>query len=260
MGKRVSGRGAVQWAAPCTNPVSRADARGGMMQELSTSSTYRSRRRSHRQRPRLLLVGGETAFKDNASAKLLSGSHFTVIARSSSLLEAIACLDSKAIDLVLLSREFREEELNLFTFDARRRGFAGLILHAADAPCSTPDIEPKQQLPIQVGDFFIETSSRRIWIRGTEAQCRPMEFELLQFLCRHPEELLSHQTLVETLWGNPATSRQMLRGLIRDVRAKIETTANPRYIVTHRKFGYRFISSPTPAQGRRKPLPSSEGN
>jgi hypothetical protein len=66
-----------------------------MMQEDSTIRTYRSRGPSRQQAPRLLLVGGETAFKDKASAKLLSGRRFTVMAKSSSLLEAIACLDSK---------------------------------------------------------------------------------------------------------------------------------------------------------------------
>jgi len=237
---------AIQRAAPIPSPVIRAGARGGMMQELSETSTYRSHRPSRQQQPRLLLVGGDIAFKDEASVRLLQGRHFTVLARTSSLLEAIACLESKAIDLILLSREFREEEVNLFTFDARRRGFAGLILQAADSTSNAPENEPTESRSIQVGDFFLEASSRRVWIRGTEMPCRPMEFELLQFLCKHPEELLSHQTLLEILWGNPKTSRQMLRGLIRDVRAKVETTANPRYIVTHREFGYRFIPSPAP--------------
>jgi DNA-binding winged helix-turn-helix (wHTH) protein len=230
-----------------------------MMQEDLTGRTDRSRRPSRPQPPRLSLVGGETAFKDRASARLLSGRRFTVMARSSSLPEALACLDSRGIDLVLLSPEYCEEELNLFTFDARRRGFAGLILHAADAPENIVRVKPKDHLPIQIGDFFIETSSRRVWIRGIEVQCRPMEFQLLQFLCMHPEELLSHQTLFKTLWGKSPTSRPPLRGLIRDVRAKVETTKNPLYIITLREFGYRFIPSPDAFVKRRNLVLSGEG-
>jgi DNA-binding response OmpR family regulator len=71
-----------------------------------------------------------------------------------------------------------------------------------------------------------------------------MEFELLKFLSLHSEELLSYQVLLRSLWGDAAASSDSLRGLIRAVRLKIETTPEPRYIVTHRQFGYRFNPSP----------------
>ena len=217
------------------------------MQAKQNTRTYEAFRRHRRAgQVNLLLIGSEDAFKNQASKRLIQGAHLSVVARSSSLLEAIACLESKAIDLVVLSREYREEELKLFTFDARRRGFAGLILQPADMPGPAPGVKEEDDQPIQVGDFFIETSARRVWIRGSETQCKPKEFELLRFLCRHPDELLSYRALLEKLWGDPAASRQNLRGLIRDVRARIETTENPRYILTHRQFGYRFVPSPNP--------------
>jgi hypothetical protein len=50
------------------------------------------------------------------------------------LLEGLFCLEFEAIDVVLLSREFREEEASLFAFDAQRLGFTGLILHVAFLP------------------------------------------------------------------------------------------------------------------------------
>ena len=205
-------------------------------------------RRPHRQQMNLLLVGSEDAFKNDIAERLFEGERFRVVARSSALLEALACLESGAIDLVLLSREYREEEVGLFASDARRRGFAGLILRTTDAAGRVPGIEPQDTGPIQIGDFFIEVASHRVWIRGVETQCRPLEFELLRFLCTHPDVLLSQGTLLELLWGNPATSPHSLRVLIRAVRAKIETTTPPRYIGTLRKFGYRFIPSRQPMQ------------
>jgi two-component system, NarL family, nitrate/nitrite response regulator NarL len=57
-----------------------------------------------------------------------------IAGRSTTLLEGLFCLESEAIDVVLLSREFREEEASLFTFDAQRLGFTGLILHVAFFP------------------------------------------------------------------------------------------------------------------------------
>jgi DNA-binding winged helix-turn-helix (wHTH) protein len=217
------------------------------MKAQQTKHGYGASGRSRRSQPmNLLLVGSEEVSKRDDVERMCQSDRFEVLARSSSLLEALACLDSRAIDLVLLSREYRFEELTLFALDARRRGFAGLIWHTVDAPETTAVVEPQDNSPIQAGDFFIEIVSHRVWIRGVETQCSPMEFKLLKFLCRHPEELLSHRTLLESLWGNPKNSAHNLRILICGLRAKVETTASPRYIVSLRSFGYRFIPSPQP--------------
>lgn len=67
--------------------------------------------------------------RECVTRRIFSGRQFRIAGRSTTLLDALACLESSAIDMVLLSHEFREEELSLFTFDAHRRGYAGLILH-----------------------------------------------------------------------------------------------------------------------------------
>jgi DNA-binding NarL/FixJ family response regulator len=53
------------------------------------------------------------------------------------LLEALAHLPSTGVDLVLLGSEFSEEERVLFLLEARRRGFAGPILHVVEVPLRT---------------------------------------------------------------------------------------------------------------------------
>jgi len=95
--------------------------------------------------------------------------------------------------------------------------------HSAYNRCSgqVPGIEPQDPGLIQIGNFFIEVASHRAWIRGVEAQCRPQEFELLRFLCKHPEELLSHSSLLESLWGDPQ-ALGTLSGFLSAVRAKNE--------------------------------------
>jgi DNA-binding CsgD family transcriptional regulator len=80
---------------------------------------------------RLLLIGSEDAFKSDMTRRVFGGHPFRIAARSTTLLGALGRLESRAIDLVLLSREFSTEELSLFAFDAHRRGFAGLILQVA---------------------------------------------------------------------------------------------------------------------------------
>lgn len=202
-------------------------------------------RRGHRMN--LLLVGSEVAFKSEAAKRFLDGLHLHVVARASTLSEAAACLESGTIDLFLLSSEFREERLSLFANDARCRGFSGLILRSADMPQLLSEAELQEMNTMHIGDFVIDASSHQVWVRGIEISCTPKEFELLRFFCRNPERPISHKTLLQALWGNSTASPHILRVLVRAVRAKIETSMRPRYIVTKRQFGYRFIPSPQPS-------------
>jgi len=105
------------------------------MQAQRTKHTYgESKLNRDGQQSKLLLVGSEHVFKRDVTHRIFSGHQFRIAGRATTLLDALARLESETIDLVLLSCEFREEELSLFVFDARRRGFAGLILHVASAP------------------------------------------------------------------------------------------------------------------------------
>jgi DNA-binding response OmpR family regulator len=202
-------------------------------------------REEHRGRQvNLLLVGSNDAFKSDVLARVLDGDHFQVIARSSALLDALACLESGAVDVVLLSNEYREEELTLFSRDARRHEFSGLILCIQDTPRALAKFTSDEIKTIRAGDFVIDVSNHQCWCRGCEVGCSPFEFRLLRFMCEHPGELLTRKALLEVLWNNPAASPHSLTVLIRAVRAKIETTETPRYIVTQRSLGYRFIPAP----------------
>jgi hypothetical protein len=205
------------------------------------SGPYRKRRRIC-----LLLVGSQSAFKNADVARVFGGPRFEIVARSSTLAEALACLAPGTIDLVLLSSEFPESELELFAIEARRRRYDGLILHSLDTRERMADPNAQELGPIKAGDLVVDVSSHRAWMHGTEIRCNSLEFELLKFLSRHPNESLSHKSLLEALWGDPTAQRHSLRELIRSVRAKIETTRPPRYIVTQHQFGYRFVPSPRP--------------
>lgn len=102
-----------------------------MQTQHSKSADHASRRTRRGHLSRLLLIGSDEAFNREFTRRILSGHQFRIVGRSTTLLDALARLESGAIDLVLLSREFREEELALFALDAHRRGFAGLILRDA---------------------------------------------------------------------------------------------------------------------------------
>jgi DNA-binding response OmpR family regulator len=195
----------------------------------------------------MLLVGGEDAFKELPREWFKPGHRVRILARASSLLEAMACLDSRTVGQVALSREFNEDELKLFALTARRRGFEGPIWRLGDASQGANVTEAAEERHIQVGDFLIDVHRRRAWVRGAEIELEPVEFELLKFLCSTPERTLSHQTLLASVWGSPIPSRSTLRGVIWTLRTKIEIKKEPQYILTERRFGYRFQPGPKSA-------------
>jgi DNA-binding response OmpR family regulator len=87
---------------------------------------------------KLLLVGSEDDFKGGVTGDVMGGKRSYIAGRSTTLLGALARLHSGAIDVVLLSHKFRDEELALFTADARRSGFPGLILRVASLGARAP--------------------------------------------------------------------------------------------------------------------------
>jgi DNA-binding response OmpR family regulator len=100
----------------------------------------------------------------------------------------------------------------------------------------------------QVGDFVIDTMMHRVWVRGAETHLTPSEFELLEVFAAHQGELVRSSSLCEIFWRNPTSKQDSLRVLVRGLRAKIELSKVPQYIVTERSFGYRFH----PSAGRSK--------
>ena len=94
------------------------------------------------------------------------------------------------------------------------------------------------------GDFYINPDSRLIRVRGKEVHLTPKEFDLLLFMARHPNKVLTHRVLLNAVWGGESVQQpEYLRVFINQLRKKIEPGDPPRYIVTDPWVGYRFQPS-----------------
>jgi two-component system KDP operon response regulator KdpE len=93
---------------------------------------------------------------------------------------------------------------------------------------------------ISVGDFHIDLPQHRVIVRGHEVHLTPKQFDLLVALARHPGQVLTHRTLLHAVWGTNADQPEYLRVNIGQLRKKIETGEEPRYILTEPWIGYRF--------------------
>ncbi|MGC2695527.1 MAG: response regulator transcription factor [Candidatus Angelobacter sp.] len=94
---------------------------------------------------------------------------------------------------------------------------------------------------LEDGDFHINPESRMVRVRGKEVRLTPKEFELLVFMARHPNKVLTHRVLLNAVWGGESVQQpEYLRVFINQLRKKIEPGEKPQYIVTDPWVGYRF--------------------
>lgn len=94
---------------------------------------------------------------------------------------------------------------------------------------------------VEDGDFYINPESRLVRVRGKEVHLTPKEFELLMFMARHPNRVLTHRILLNAVWGGESVQQpEYLRVFINQLRKKVEPGDPPRYILTDPWVGYRF--------------------
>ena len=95
---------------------------------------------------------------------------------------------------------------------------------------------------IEIRGIKIDTTARRVWIRGEEKSFTTKEFDLLTFLASHPNHVYTKDELFSEIWdmesiGDIAT----VTVHIKKIREKIEfDTSKPQYIETIWGVGYRF--------------------
>jgi two-component system KDP operon response regulator KdpE len=96
--------------------------------------------------------------------------------------------------------------------------------------------------PIEEGVFYISPESRQVKVSGKEVHLTPKEFDLLVFMARHPNKVLTHRVLLNAVWGSESVQQpEYLRVFINQLRKKIEPGDTPKYIVTDPWVGYRFL-------------------
>ncbi|HEU4416692.1 MAG TPA: response regulator transcription factor [Candidatus Angelobacter sp.] len=102
---------------------------------------------------------------------------------------------------------------------------------------------------VEAGDFYINPESRVVRVAGKEVHLTPKEFDLLMFMARHPNKVLTHRVLLNAVWGAESVQQpEYLRVFVNQLRKKIESGEAPRYIVTDPWVGYRFQPTGVPPE------------
>jgi len=114
---------------------------------------------------------------------------------------------------------------------------------------------PPRPVRFRADGLEIDLDTRRVVRAGQEVRLTKTEWALLAELCQHPAKLLTHNWLLERVWGpGYAGDTDVLRVFISQLRKKIEgDPGRPKIIVTDPGIGYRWLLRPAEDA---EPLPS----
>lgn len=107
-----------------------------------------------------------------------------------------------------------------------------------------PTVSPAQST-FACDGLEINFAKRRVTVNGKEITLTPTEFALLQHLAVNSDKVLTHNMLLQSVWGNEYSSeKEYLRVFVGRLRRKLEPDPkNPKYIQTIPGVGYHIATT-----------------
>jgi two-component system, OmpR family, response regulator len=94
---------------------------------------------------------------------------------------------------------------------------------------------------LEVGELTVDPARHLVTLGGAEIALSPREFALLEFLVRHPGEVVSRTTLLEHVWDQHYPgSTNIVDVYVSQLRRKLDPPGGARLIHTVRGVGFRL--------------------
>ncbi|MCZ7539085.1 MAG: response regulator transcription factor [Anaerolineae bacterium] len=113
------------------------------------------------------------------------------------------------------------------------------VLRRAEMPSTSPD-----QAILKIDDrLSVDFNRREVIVNGEHIKLRPTEYRLLYHLIENAGWTVPHEQLLAKVWGYEYRDEtHYVRLYVNYLREKIEEDpSNPKYILTERGVGYRFV-------------------
>jgi len=100
---------------------------------------------------------------------------------------------------------------------------------------------PSKSAELKVGDLALDTTTKLALRAGETIVLTAKEYALLEFLMRHPNQVMSRDQIIDHVWNMDfAADSKLVEVYIYNLRKKIEGKSTTRLIQTVRGLGYRI--------------------
>ena len=102
--------------------------------------------------------------------------------------------------------------------------------------------DKSQATVISSNGLCIDTAKRSVSLRGQAVELTTKEFDLLEFLARHPGRVFRREQLLDSVWGYQHSGYEhTVNSHINRLRSKLESKpSKPDYVLTVWGVGYKF--------------------
>ncbi|MBN2980171.1 MULTISPECIES: response regulator transcription factor [Cohnella] len=112
------------------------------------------------------------------------------------------------------------------------------------APAANSASLPSPSGPVyDFGRFQVDEAAAELRVKGGIVSCPTLVFQLLLFLCKHPNRVFTKSELYERVWGeNSVNDDNTVMVHIHRIRERIEPDpSRPKYLINVRGLGYKLI-------------------
>ena len=91
---------------------------------------------------------------------------------------------------------------------------------------------------LRFADVELEPAAHAAWRGSRQLSLTATEFDLLEYLLRHPRQVLSREQLLSSVWRDEPDNDNVVAVYIGYLRQKLEQDGEPRLVHTVRGAGY----------------------
>ena len=97
---------------------------------------------------------------------------------------------------------------------------------------------------IVIRGLVLDTESKTVTVDGEPVRMTPLEYKILELLCRHPGKVFSTEEIYRQVWNDEIVSDNAIAVHVRHIREKIEINPRePRYLKVVWGGGYKIERS-----------------
>ena len=101
-----------------------------------------------------------------------------------------------------------------------------------------------KETQIVIRGLVLDTESKSVTVDGEAVRLTPLEYKILELLCRHPGRVFSTEEIYRQVWNDDIVSDNAIAGHVRHIREKIEINPKePRYLKVVWGVGYKIERS-----------------